>query len=233
MIKKYLYTIGTALLLFTSAQAQKDKDKSKSPLPKKLESLKDSASYAMGVSIGQSLNSRYAEMDIALITKGMNEAFVTSDTLMKPEVVTALINSYIKQRARIQTIGNREAGEKFLKENAGREGVIKTVSGLQYIILKEGTGPKPASDNRVKVHYFGKLLNGQEFDNSYKRGQPAEFNVNGVIKGWTEALQLMSPGSKYKLFIPAELGYGDSGMGASIPPASVLIFEVELLEIMN
>lgn len=223
--------IGVGLLLFTSLHAQKDN--SKDLLPKKLEALRDSASYAMGVSIGQTLVSRYGSMNADLIAKGLVDAFGTNDTLMKAEAISALLNSYTKQQPRIQLIGNRDAAERFLKENARKEGVIKTASGLQYIILKQGNGEMPLPGNKVKVNYIGTLLNGKEFENSYKRGQPEEFELTAVIKGWAEALQLMQVGSKFKLFIPAELAYGDNGDGAAITPASLLIFELELLQIVN
>lgn len=225
MINKYLCTIVVGLVLFTGVHAQKDL------LPKKLEVLRDSASYAMGVSIGQSLSSRYPEMDIDLLLKGCRDAFSGKDSVMRSEAVNAIIKKYLKEQTRIQGIQNREEGERFLKENAKKEGVITTASGLQYIVLIQGTGEKPLPGNRVKVNYVGTLLNGKEFDNSYKRGQPAEFDLATVIKGWIEALQLMPVGSKYKLFIPSELGYGEIGMGSSIPPNSVLVFELELLEI--
>ncbi|MBO7457878.1 MAG: FKBP-type peptidyl-prolyl cis-trans isomerase [Paludibacteraceae bacterium] len=122
-------------------------------------------------------------------------------------------------------------GEKFLEENKLREGVKTTESGLQYEVIKEGKGKKPTAESTVKVHYEGTLIDGTVFDSSYQRGEPIEFPLNGVIKGWTEGLQLMPVGSKYKLFIPYELGYGERGAGQSIPPYATLIFTVELLEI--
>lgn len=124
-----------------------------------------------------------------------------------------------------------ETNTKFLEENGKREGVITLDSGLQYEVLQEGTGPKPEGGSRVTVHYEGKLTNGDVFDSSYKRGQPATFGVRQVIPGWTEALQLMPVGSKWRLFIPSDLGYGARGAGGAIPPHSVLIFDVELLAI--
>ena len=126
---------------------------------------------------------------------------------------------------------NLAKGEVFLKENAKKEGVVTLPSGLQYKILKEGKGPKPAATNMVTTHYVGTLIDGTEFDSSIKRGQPATFPVTGVIPGWTEALQLMKVGSKWQLFIPAKLGYGENGAGDKVGPNSTLIFEVELLDI--
>ena len=138
-----------------------------------------------------------------------------------------------KQQEKAQQLGlaNKKEGEEFLAANKSKEGVVTLPSGLQYKVLKEGTGPKPSATDSVACNYRGTLINGTEFDSSYKRGQPATFAVNGVIKGWTEALQLMPVGSKWQLFIPADLAYGERGAGADIGPNSTLIFEVELLSI--
>jgi FKBP-type peptidyl-prolyl cis-trans isomerase FklB len=138
-----------------------------------------------------------------------------------------------KQAEKAQQMGaaNKTEGETFLAANKNKEGVITLPSGLQYKILQAGTGPKPAATDSVVCNYRGTLINGTEFDSSYKRGQPATFPVNGVIKGWTEALQLMPVGSKWQLFVPAQLAYGDRGAGADIGPNATLIFEVELLSI--
>ena len=138
-----------------------------------------------------------------------------------------------KQQEKLKEAGdaNKKEGEAFLAANKGKEGVVILPSGLQYKILKEGAGPKPTASDSVVCNYRGTLINGAEFDSSYKRGQPATFPVSGVIKGWTEALQLMAVGSKWQLFIPSELAYGERGAGADIGPSSTLIFEVELLSI--
>ena len=126
---------------------------------------------------------------------------------------------------------NKKAGEEFLAANKVKEGIVTTESGLQYRVINEGSGPKPTETDNVTVHYKGTLIDGEEFDSSYKRNQPATFPVNGVIKGWTEALQLMSKGSKWELFIPSEIAYGPNGAGGAIGPNEVLIFEVELIDI--
>jgi FKBP-type peptidyl-prolyl cis-trans isomerase len=126
---------------------------------------------------------------------------------------------------------NREKGEKFLAENKGKEGVMSTASGLQYKVVRQGTGAKPTASNTVKVHYEGKLLDGKVFDSSYQRNEPIEFPLNGVIAGWTEGVQLMSVGSKYTFFIPSDLAYGEQGGGGDIGPNEVLVFDVELLDI--
>jgi FKBP-type peptidyl-prolyl cis-trans isomerase FklB len=140
-----------------------------------------------------------------------------------------------KQQAKMQEEGaaNKKEGDAFLAANKSKEGVVTLPSGLQYKILKAGTGPKPTANDTVECNYRGTLINGKEFDSSYKRGQPADFPVGGVIKGWTEALQLMPVGSKWQLFVPADLAYGDRGAGADIGPGETLIFEVELMSIQD
>jgi len=233
MTRKFLY-VFVALLFFNVVNAQKDKNKNKEKDKEsfKLETLKDSAGYAIGYNVGQTMVTRFAGIDIATVIKGLTDAYTNTDTLVPIDQIGALINAYSKQASKIQGAEAKVAGEKFLKENAGKPGVITTASGLQYLVLKLGTGPKPVIGNKVRVNYSGTLLNGKEFDNSYKRGQPADFDITGVIQGWTEALQLMPVGSKYRLFIPSDLAYGPNGMSGVIPPNSVLIFEVELLAIL-
>jgi FKBP-type peptidyl-prolyl cis-trans isomerase FklB len=128
---------------------------------------------------------------------------------------------------------NKKAGKEFLEQNKKKDGVVELPDGLQYKVLKKGTGASPKATDKVKVNYTGTLINGKEFDSSYKRGQPAEFPLNNVIPGWTEALQMMKVGGKWKLFIPSDLAYGDQGRGSVIPPGATLIFEVELLDIVK
>jgi FKBP-type peptidyl-prolyl cis-trans isomerase FklB len=233
MFRKYLYVI-VALLFVATANAQKDKnkDKEKNKDSFKLGSLKDSAGYAIGYNVGQTVIARFPGIELTTLIRGLTDAYKNGDTLIPIDQITNLITTYTKNATQLEAAEAKAAGEKFLKENALKQGVITTASGLQYVVLKEGSGPKPIIGNKVKVHYAGTLINGKEFDNSYKRGQPAEFDITGVIKGWTEALQLMSVGSKFKLFIPSELAYGANGMNGVIPPSSVLIFEVELLGIL-
>jgi FKBP-type peptidyl-prolyl cis-trans isomerase len=138
------------------------------------------------------------------------------------------------EKAKAAAEKNKAEGEKFLADNKGKPGVKTTASGLQYTVIKEGTGPKPGPNDQVKVQYLGTLIDGTKFDSSYDRGQPAQFALNGVIPGWTEALQLMTVGSKYKLFIPSSLGYGERGTpGGPIGPNATLVFEVELVEIVK
>jgi FKBP-type peptidyl-prolyl cis-trans isomerase FkpA len=146
------------------------------------------------------------------------------------EFQTEMITKMVEERTK-KAAENKEAGAKFLAENKTKEGVKTTESGLQYIVEKEGEGENPAAEDTVEVHYRGTLLDGTEFDSSYKRGEPVKFPLNRVIKGWTEGVQLMKKGAKYKFFIPSDLAYGDTGAGETIAPGSTLIFEVELLSI--
>jgi FKBP-type peptidyl-prolyl cis-trans isomerase len=206
--------------------------------PVTLDTQKKKASYALGSDIGQNFKKLEIELDSESMTLGIEDTMRGGKQLMTADEMKAVLNELRqtivkKQEAKSQlsAAGNRKIEEEFLAANAKKEGVKTTASGLQYKILTNGKGPKPKLTDTVKVHYSGTLINGTEFDSSYKRGQPVTFPLNGVIKGWTEALQLMPIGSKWMLFIPSQLGYGDQGAGATIPPASTLIFEVELLGI--
>ena len=206
-------------------------EESLSPLDPNTGTLEQKASYAIGVRIGQDLQKRLLpewDLNIALFLRGIQDALNNQVLGLSDEQMKESISAY-KTEMDQKTI---EKNQDFLKENAGQEGVKTTDSGLQYKIITAGEGTSPTADDKVKVHYKGSLLNGKEFDSSYKRGRPAEFPVKGVIKGWTEALQLMKPGAKWKLFIPSDLGYGKRGSPPNIPSNSILIFEVELLEVL-
>ena len=190
------------------------------------------------MNVGTNLKKQSVEVDPAIVVKGMQDAIAGNKPLLTEEETRAVLmqlqeEARQKQAAKAQEVGgaNKTEGEAFLAANKTKEGVITTPSGLQYKILKAGTGPKPTAADTVVCNYRGTLLNGTEFDSSYKRGQPLTFPVNGVIKGWTEALQLMPVGSKWQLFIPAQLAYGERGAGADIGPNATLIFEVELVSI--
>ncbi len=203
-----------------------------------LKTDKDRNSYVIGIDIGNSLKQQPLELDAELIGRGIKDALAGAQLLLSEQelkdALTALQKELMaKQQAMAKEKGekNKKEGEAFLAKNKKAKGVKTTKSGLQYKVLSEGTGAKPAADSTVTVHYKGTLIDGSEFDSSHKRGQPATFAVNGVIPGWTEALQLMKEGSKYQIFIPAELAYGERGAGAVIGPNAVLIFEVELLSI--
>jgi len=210
-----------------------------------LKTQKDKASYAVGMSIGSGLKRQGVPVDAALVARGLKDAMTGTKALLTDDemkaVLTQLQNDVrAQQQAKAQEMqakaheagaGNRKEGEEFLATNKTKEGIVTLPSGLQYKILKEGTGPKPTASDTVSCNYRGTLINGKEFDSSYKRGEATSFPVGGVIKGWTEALQLMPVGSKWQLFIPADLAYGDRGAGADIGPGETLIFEVELVSI--
>lgn len=202
---------------------------------------KEKSSYAIGMNWGTGLHKQGIDVDSAALIQGMKDALAGSKTLLtEDEARAALMQLQSEMQAKQQEKAKQEGeagkkeGDAFLAANKGKEGVVTLPSGLQYKILKEGTGPKPTADDSVVCNYKGTLINGTEFDSSYKRGEPATFPVGGVIKGWTEALQLMPVGSKWQLFIPADLAYGPRGTpGGPIGPNSTLIFEVELMSIKD
>ena len=197
-------------------------------------------SYALGLDIGGSLSELHTELDIATLIQAIQDTLTGGDVLLTGKEIAAVMQEFSKQmeakqkqEAQAQQGKNLTEGEMFMEENKNKEGVQTTTSGLQYKVLTEGDGAKPSATDRVTVHYRGTLLDGTEFDSSYKRGQPATFALNGVIMGWTEGLQLMKMGSKYEFVIPPELAYGKRGAGGQIGPDATLIFEVELLDIAN
>lgn len=193
----------------------------------------DKISYSLGLSIASNLISSGVK---TINTEAFNDAMSTVFAGQMPEIMpdeaNNILQDYFEKLQKEQGSASKEAGEKYLAENKKREGVVALPSGLQYKILKEGNGPKPTADDTVKCHYEGRLINGQVFDSSIKRGEPAEFPVSGVIAGWVEALQLMPVGSKWQLYIPSELAYGSHGAGQAIGPNETLIFDVELLAIL-
>ncbi len=205
-----------------------------------LENELDSVSYALGVNVSTMFSQQMEQLpgvkDInkELFIKAFTEVFNGGETLIKAEDTNMLLESYFVKIEEAKFRENKEAGEKFLANNAKCGDVVTLPSGLQYQIITKGTGAIPTATDKVKVNYVGTLVDGTEFDSSYKRGVPAEFGVTQVIKGWTEALQLMPVGSKWRLFIPYDLAYGDRQMpGSPIQPYSCLIFDVELLDIVE
>ncbi|HXL21887.1 MAG TPA: FKBP-type peptidyl-prolyl cis-trans isomerase [Candidatus Dormibacteraeota bacterium] len=203
-----------------------------------LKTQKDKASYAIGLSVGKSLQKDSIDIDTAILLRGLKDALAGGKTLLSDEEAKAAIGALQaemrkKQEEKMAIAGqaNQKEGEAFLAANKTKDGVVALPSGLQYKILTAGTGPTPTPTDSVVCNYRGTLINNTEFDSSYKRGQPATFPVTGVIKGWTEALQLMPVGSKWQLFVPADLAYGPRAAGPDIGPNSTLIFEVELLSI--
>lgn len=199
-----------------------------------MKSAIDTVAYAIGLSVAGSLKAQgLSDINTNLLLAGINETLKGGKTAMSPEEANQYIGQYFQKQASVKGEANLKTGEKFLEENKKRPTVTTTASGLQYEVVKMGEGPKPADTSRVKTHYHGTLIDGTVFDSSVERGEPVEFPVNGVIKGWQEALQLMPVGSKFKLYIPSNLAYGERAAGPTIGPNSALIFEVELLEILN
>src|SRR4051812_25237942 len=203
-----------------------------------LKDQKDKASYSIGYDIGETFKKQNVDLNPDTLFTGLKDALAGKEATMTKEERDKTLQALKKEMMEKQIAASKEAGtknaaegEKFLAENKKKEGVKTTASGLQYKVLKEGSGPSPKETDTVVTNYKGTLIDGTEFDSSYKRNEPATFPVNRVIKGWTEALQLMKPGAKYQLFIPASLAYGERGAGQLIGPNATLIFEVELLSI--
>lgn len=204
-----------------------------------LKSDKDSASYAIGTNIGQSMKQQGLDVDADLLSAGLRDA-LKGESKLTDDQVRAILMAFQEKAMRQADEKRMKEGEESLKKatdflaaNKSKPGVMTTPSGLQYKVVKEGTGAKPKATDQVKVHYTGTLVDGTKFDSSVDRGEPATFGLNQVIPGWTEGLQLMTVGSKYMLYLPPSLGYGEQGAGGSIGPNQALIFEVELLEIVK
>ncbi|WP_394204760.1 FKBP-type peptidyl-prolyl cis-trans isomerase [Shewanella waksmanii] len=205
-------------------------------MSEKFTTIEQQASYGVGRQLGEQLAANSFEgIDISAVQLGLSDAFEGKESQV---AMQDLQTAFTEISQRIQKVQEEKAaaasaeGETFLAENQQRDGVVTLDSGLQYEIITEGNGDKPTADSTVRTHYHGTFINGDVFDSSVARNQPAEFPVNGVIAGWTEALQLMPVGSKWKLYVPHHLAYGERGAGASIPPYSALVFEVELLDII-
>ena len=193
----------------------------------------DKFSYAIGLGLGQKLLSMGAQgINVEDFAQAIADVLNRKETAISHNEAREIVNKYFMELEEKMNAENIEKGKAFLEENAKKEGIVTLPSGLQYEVITEGNGKKPSATDRVKCHYEGTLIDGTLFDSSVKRGQPAVFGVNQVIKGWVEALQLMSEGSKWRLFIPSELGYGAQQAGEMIPPHSTLIFEVELIEVL-
>ncbi|MBE6301848.1 MAG: FKBP-type peptidyl-prolyl cis-trans isomerase [Parabacteroides distasonis] len=194
----------------------------------------DKISYALGLSIGNNFqNSGINSLQVEDFVKGLNDVLSGAQPAISYDEAKQVINEFFMNLQKQKLELNKKAGEEFLTINKGKAGVVTLPSGLQYQVLQNGEGAKPAASDKVKCHYHGTLINGTVFDSSVQRGQPAVFGVSQVIPGWVEALQLMSVGSKWRLFIPSELAYGEQGAGDVIEPNSTLIFDVELLDIVK
>jgi len=192
----------------------------------------DSVAYAIGTTIGNNMKKDGLDsLNLDILSKAIRQSLNGDSLMFTAQQSQTVIQSYLEAKQKQKAEANINAGKKFLEENKSKPGVKVLPDGMQYIVLKEGTGPMPTATDTVSTHYHGTLIDGTVFDSSVDRGQPAEFPVGAVIKGWTEALQMMKVGSKWKLFIPSELAYGERAAGPKIQPNSTLIFEVELLSI--
>ncbi|TDG37957.1 FKBP-type peptidyl-prolyl cis-trans isomerase [Pedobacter changchengzhani] len=204
----------------------------KSGTIQRLKTQLDSASYAFGSSVGAGIKSNGIDvMSYDIFMMGLKDAFTGKNLILDPQKAQKVINEALVLAKKNKFKMNITEGKTFLEENKKRAGVQVTASGIQYEVLRPGTGVKPKATDSVLVHYKGTLLNGKQFDSSYDRGEPISFPLNRVITGWTEGVQLMPAGSKYKFYIPYELAYGENGAGKDIPPYSTLIFEIELLKV--
>ncbi len=240
-IKKPIIAIAClSLLAACSQQTEVKKAEVKEAAPAGLQLDNDNAklSYAIGMDIGMSLKSLKTDLDRAALEAAINDRLDGSKLKLSEEDAGKAKQAFFKKQAEARASEQKAAGEKnkadgaaFLADNGKKKGVTTTKSGLQYEVLKQGDGAKPKATDKVTVNYRGTLIDGTEFDSSYKRGQPVTFPLNGVIKGWTEGVQLMSVGSKYKFVLPSDLAYGPRGAGPKIGPDSVLVFEVELISI--
>ena len=225
------FSLLLAALLATPLSAQPAAAPAGDQTPK---TLKDQASYSIGFNIGKNLKGNELDVNPAVIARGLIDAMTGNKPALTDEQIQKALEEFQKivEQQTAQRAGKAaQEGEAFLAGNAKKEGVVVLPSGLQYKVLKKGDGPSPKATDTVRTHYHGTFINGKVFDSSVERGEPAEFPVDGVIKGWTEALQLMKVGDKWQLFVPAKLAYGKRGSPGGIGPDTTLIFEVELLEI--
>ena len=231
MKKAFLTTISFAALTFSIANCDNSGSSTASSTSKPT-NLNDSVSYVMGTDLAKSVKGFNSDINLDLLFRGISDRINDKSLLIPDSLTGKIIRDFSKIKSEGMKTKNLEAGKKFLAENAKKEGIKVTSSGLQYKIEKQGKGENAKATDKVKVNYKGMTLDGKVFDSSYKRGKPAEFAANRVIKGWTEGLQLMNPGSKFTFYIPSDLAYGTSGAGRDIEPNSTLIFEIELLEIL-
>ena len=233
-----LLTLVTAPLLLGALAACQEQ--AKEPEPMTLDTPEKRLSYGVALRMGERMVADGMAMDVDAYALGMRDAFEGAEPRLTEEEITAEMMAFQERmqaereaEQALLSAGNAEAGAAFLAENAQREGVMVTESGLQYEVLEAGTGASPSTDDQVEVHYRGTLIDGTVFDSSYDRGETVTFGVTQVIAGWTEALQLMQEGAKYKLYIPSDLAYGAGGAGQLIGPNSTLVFEVELIDVVE
>ncbi len=229
--KRYLPQLLLAMT-FSLATMSCNGQKTESQTEISMDSEIDKVSYSLGVNIAKSIESQgMKDLNTAAFNQAINDVFGGGELKVSPAEAEMTLQSYFSNLAAEQETKNKAAGLEFLEANKSADGVVSLPSGLQYIVMKEGDGAKPGPNDKVTTHYHGTTIDGEVFDSSVDRGQPASFPVGGVIAGWTEALQLMPVGSKWKLFIPSDLAYGARGAGPKIGPHATLIFEVELLSI--
>lgn len=233
--RNMLISLLLSMGLVFSAQAQDDES-----MPAELDTDAKQFSYVVGMDVGNSLKNLGTDLDLDTVVKAIRDVMEGNELLLNESQANELKQAFFQKRqqeaaeqAQEQAAANREKGEAFLAENAQKEGIETTESGLQYEVIEEGEGDQPAASDRVTVHYTGTLIDGTVFDSSRERGQPATFALNQVIPGWTEGLQLMKAGAHYKFYIPSELAYGERGAGDVIEPGSTLIFDVELMEVAD
>ena len=227
---KYLLVVLLAVGLFACQSSTQNKAQ--------LKSSKDSISYSIGINIGNNLKSQMVDVDPNIVAQGIKDILDSNKTLITAEQAQEIIMAFQKQlmakheeTVKGQADKNKKEGEAFLAENKKKDGVVSLPNGMQYKVITMGTGKKPKATDTVTVNYRGTLIDGKEFDSSYKHGEPATFPLTQVIKGWTDGLQLMPVGSKFQFFIPSELAWGERGTGQLIQPNAIVIFEVELLSI--
>ena len=235
-MKKYILLFSLSVVCFHLFAQSKKKPARATVVTKPitLKTQSDSLSYSIGVMVASFYKQQgISEINDTLVNKAIRDKMKGDSTLLSEVQCNQVVMNYIEKAKAEKAMVAKKEGLEFLAANKTKPGVVTTASGLQYVVLKEGTGPKPLATDKVKCDYEGKLVDGTVFDSSVKQGKPIEFAVNGVIKGWTEALQLMNTGSKYRLFIPSDLAYGDQQMGPDIKPGSTLIFDVDLIEIVK
>ena len=236
-MKKYSVLFLSFLVCFQSFAQSKKKSGTKATgtaTPVKLVTQTDSLSYSIGIMVaGFYKQQGITSINSDLVNLAIQDKMKGDNTLLNEQQCNQVVMNYIEKAKAEKAAAAKKQGEAFLAENKTKPGVVTTASGLQYLVLKEGTGPKPVVTDKVRCDYEGRLIDGTVFDSSAKSGKPIEFPVNGVIKGWTEALQLMNTGSKWRLFVPSDLAYGDQQPSPEIKPGSTLIFDVELVEVVK
>lgn len=237
-MKKTLVAVAVASIVLVGCGPDEEKAVAATEKPYTLETDQQKLGYSLGLMLGERLKADVEELDVDALRRAVETVYSGDEPLLKPDEVEATMMAFqqakiAEQQAEFAKISadNLEKGQAYLAENGKKEGVVTTESGLQYEELVAGEGESPSVEDTVKVHYRGSLISGTDFDSSYSRGEPVSFPLNGVIPGWTEALQLMKTGGKARLVLPSELAYGPGGMGDAIGPNETLVFEVELLEI--